>query len=156
LENREWHNTDLSFDLTQTFLQQVLQERARRDRLSQPQIETITPAELPPGETTPVTITGTNLDAIESINLPDNDLIQIEITSQTSTQIEAEVTIDPTYPPQSITKLRVTAQGQTYDIIPTHPPQIQNTHQLPDFSEIESFQDVVETILSGKQGQPLA
>jgi hypothetical protein len=98
LENCEWHNTDLSFDLTQTFLQQVLQERARRDRLSQPQIDTITPAELPPGETTPVTITGTNLDAVEEIDLPGTDLIQIEITSQTPTQIQAEVTIDPTYP----------------------------------------------------------
>jgi hypothetical protein len=65
LENREWHNTDLSFDLTQTFLQQVLQERARRDRLSQPQIETITPEELPAGETTPVIITGNNFDAID-------------------------------------------------------------------------------------------
>jgi Helicase conserved C-terminal domain len=153
--DREWHNTDLSFDLTQTFLQQVLQERARRDRLSQPQIETITPAELPPGETTPVTITGTNLDAVEEIGLPGTDLIQIEITSQTPTQIEADVTIDPTYPPQSIDSFRVTAQGQTYDIIPTQPPQIQNNHQLPDFSEIEGFQDVVETILSGKQGQPI-
>ena len=114
MENREWHNTDLSFDLTQTFLQQVLQERARRDRLSQPQIETITPTELPPGETTPVTITGTNLDAVEEIDLPGTDLIQIDITSQTPTQIEAEVTIDPTYPPQSIDTLRVKSHGQEY------------------------------------------
>ena len=133
-----------------------MQERARRDRLSQPQIDTITPKELPAGETTPVIITGNNLDEIESINLPHNDLIQIEITSQTSTQIEAEVSIDPTYPPQSISTLQVKAKGQRYDIIPTHPPQIQNNHQLPDFSEIEGFQEVVETILSGKQGQPLA
>jgi hypothetical protein len=153
--DREWHNTDLSFDLTQTFLQQVLQERARRDRLSQPQIETITPAELPPGETTPVTITGTNLDAVIEIDLPGTDLIQIEITSQTPTTIEAEVTIDPTYPPQSIDTLRVKSHGQEYDVKPTQPPQIQNNHQLPDFSEIEGFQDVVETILSGKQGQPI-
>ncbi len=153
--DREWHNTDLSFDLTQTFLQQVLQERARRDRLSQPQIETITLEELPAGETTPVIITGNNLDAIESINLPHNDLIQIEITSQTPTQIEAEISIDPTYPPQSIDTLQVTAKGQRYNIIPTQPPQIQNNHQLPDFSEIEGFQEVVETILSGKQGQPI-
>jgi hypothetical protein len=153
--DREWHNTDLSFDLTQTFLQQVLQERARRDRLSQPQIETITPAELPPGETTPVTITGTNLDAVEEIDLPGTDLIQIEITSQTPTQIEAEVTIDPTYPPQSIDTLRVKSHGQEYDVKPTQPPQIQNTQQLPDFSEIEGFQDIVEMILSGKQGQPI-
>jgi hypothetical protein len=50
----------------------------------------MSPEELPAGETTPVIITGNNLDAIASINLPDNDLIQIEITSQTSTQIEAE------------------------------------------------------------------
>jgi superfamily II DNA or RNA helicase len=153
--DREWHNPDLSFDLTQTFLQQVLQERTRRDRASQPQIETITPAELPPGETTPVTITGTNLDAVEEIDLPGTDLIQIEITSQTPTQIEAEVTIDPTYPPQSIDTLRVKSHGQEYDVTSTQPPQIQNNHQLPDFSEIEGFQDVVETIMSGKQGQPI-
>jgi superfamily II DNA or RNA helicase len=153
--DREWHNADLSFDLTQTFLQQVLQERARRDRLSQPQIARITPEELPAGETTAITITGNNLDAIESINLSDNDLIQIDITSQNSTQIEAEVTIDPAYPPQSITILRVKDRGKEYDVTPTHPPQIQNKQQLPDFSEIDGFHEVVETILSGNHGQPI-
>ena len=151
----EWKNTDLSFDLTQAFLGQILRERERRNKLKEPQIETITPAELPPGETTPITITGTNLDAVEEIDLPGTDLIQIEITSQTSTTIEAEVTIDPTYPPQSIDILRVKSHGQEHDVKPTHPPQIQNNHQLPNFSEIEGFSDVVETILSGKHGQPI-
>jgi hypothetical protein len=146
--DREWSKEDISFDLTQTFLQQVLLERDRRIQQNQPQIETIAPTELPPGETTSVTITGTNLDTVETIDLPDNDLIQIDIIDRTPTQIDAEVTISPQYPPQAITGIRVRdRQGNDYNATPTHPPQVKNTQQLPDLEQIESFRAAAELIL---------
>ena len=134
MENREWSKDDISFDLTQSFLQQVLLERDRRIQQNQPQIDSITPAELPPGETTAVIITGTNLDTIETIDLPDNDLIQIDIIDRTPTQIDAEITISPEYPPQAIVGVRVKSKQGEYHITPTHPPQVKNTQQLPDFA----------------------
>lgn len=152
--DREWSKEDISFDLTQTFLQQVLLERDRRIQQNQPQIDTITPAELPPGETTTVIITGINLDTIDNIDLPDNDLIQIDIIDRTPTQIDAEITISPDYPPQAITEVRVKAKQGEYNITPTHPPQVKNTQQLPEFKEIEGFRAAAELILAGKYGQP--
>ncbi|AFY92533.1 helicase-related protein [Chamaesiphon minutus] len=152
--DREWNKEDISFDLTQTFLQQVLLERDRRIQQNQPQIDTITPTELPPGETTAVIITGTNLDTVETIDLPDNDLIQIDIIDRTPTQIDAEITISPEYPPQAITEVRVKDKQGEYNITPTHPPQVKNAQQLPDFAEIDGFRAAAELILAGKYGQP--
>jgi superfamily II DNA or RNA helicase len=152
--DREWGKEDISFNLTQTFLQQVLLERDRRIQQNQPQIESIVPTELPPGETTAVIITGTNLDTVETIDLPDNDLIQIDIIDRTPTQIDAEITISPEYPPQAITEVRVKDKQGEYNITPTHPPQVKNAQQLPDFAEIDGFRAAAELILAGKYGQP--
>jgi hypothetical protein len=41
--DQEWQEPELSFDLTQEFLQQVLAEKQRRQQQIQPQIETISP-----------------------------------------------------------------------------------------------------------------
>jgi superfamily II DNA or RNA helicase len=153
--DREWSREDISFDLSQTFLQQVLVERDRRDLAKQPQIDRITPTELPSGATTPIEITGTNLDRINSIDLPDNELARIDIIDRTPTQIDAEITIAPTYPPQSIDRVVVKTPEEIYQVIPTHPPQVKNDLQLPDFSEIDGFKEAVEHILAGRYGQPI-
>lgn len=54
-------------------LVRVLLERDRRIHQNQPQIDTITPTELPPSETTTVIIRGNNLNPIATIDLPDNE-----------------------------------------------------------------------------------
>jgi hypothetical protein len=152
----EWQRQDLAFDLSQEFLQQVLQEYdERRTQQRQPRIEQITPDELPPGETTEVTITGENLDQLDTISVPDNDLIDITITDRTLKQITADVTVDPDHPPQPITDFRVKDKlGEEYNIQPKHPPQVNQTQEIPNFDEIEGFREAVELMLSGQQGTP--
>jgi hypothetical protein len=151
----EWERQDLALDLSQEFLQQVLAESDRRTRLRQAQIESITPDELPPGETTEVTITGENLDQIETIEVSDNNLVDITITEQTSEQIKAEVEVSPDHPPQPITDFRVKDKtGGTYNANPKQLPQVQKTQELPEFEQIEGFKQAVELILAGKHGTP--
>jgi hypothetical protein len=151
----EWERQDIAFDLSQEFLQQVLAESDRRTRLRQAQIESITPDELPPGETTEVTITGKNLDQIEKIEVPDNSLIDITINERTSEQIKAEVKVSPDHPPQPITDFRVKDKtGGTYNVNPKHPLQVQKAEEISDFEEIEGFKQAVELILAGKHGTP--
>jgi hypothetical protein len=65
----EWERQDIAFDLSQEFLQQVLRESDRRTQLRQAKINTIAPDELPPGETTEVTITGGNLDQMGATSI---------------------------------------------------------------------------------------
>jgi superfamily II DNA or RNA helicase len=151
----EWQRPDLAYDLTQEFLQQVLQEYDRRVQQRQPKIDTITPPELPPGETTEVTITGENLDRVDGITVPDNDLIDIAITKQTPSEIIAQVEVAPEHPPQPITELRVKDHsGSEYDTSLKQPPQVSNTLEIPDFPEIEGFKQAVETILAAQHGKP--
>jgi len=95
----EWQREDITFDLSQEFLQQVIAERDRRAQLQQPAIESITPDEFTPGTTTQVEITGRNLDAVEDIKVTDDDLVQVTINSQEKERIVGQVAVDPNHPP---------------------------------------------------------
>jgi hypothetical protein len=151
----EWERQDLAFDLSQEFLQQVLAESDRRTRLRQACIDSITPDELPPGETTEVTITGENLEQIDQIEVPENDLVEITITEQTPEQIKAEIEVSPDHPPQPITEFRVREKtGGSYNTQPQKPPQVQKAQEIPEFDEIEGFKQAVEMILAGQHGNP--
>ncbi len=153
--DREWQRQDLAYDLTQAFLNQVLQEYDRRSQQRQPRIEQITPDELPPGETTEVKITGDNLDHVDTITIPDNPLVEVNITEQTPEEITAEVTVDPEHPPQPIPNFRVRDNaGGEYNVQPRKPPKVSQVEELPNFDEIEGFQQAVERILSGEHGTP--
>ena len=151
----EWAREDIAFDLTQDFLQQVLQERDRRTQKNQPVIDSITPDILAPGETTKITIEGENLDQIDSIDIPGNDLIDVTITHQTPHGITADVTVDPLSPPQSIPDWRVrNHSGNTYNVQPKRPIEIKPTQTVPDFPEITGFKEAIELILKGQHGTP--
>ena len=141
--------------MTQEFLQQVLQEYDRRTESRQPRIEQISPDELQPGETTEVKITGENLDQVDSLTVPGNTLVEVTITEQTPEQITADFIISPDHPPQPITDFRVKDNaGGEYNIQPKQPPQVSQVEALPNFDEIEGFQQAVELILSGQYGTP--
>jgi len=151
----EWQRQDLAYDLTQEFLQQVLQECDRRAEGRQPHIDQITPNELPPGETTKVTITGNNLDQVDSITVPDNTLVEVTITEQTPEEITADFTVSLDHPPQPITDFRVKDNaGEQYNVQPQKPPKVSQVEELPNFDEIEGFQQAVELIMSGQYGTP--
>lgn len=151
----EWARPDLAYDLTQEFLQQVLREYDRRVQQRQPRIEQITPEELPPGETTEVKITGDNLDQIDTLTIPDNPLVEVNITEQTAEEITADVTVSPDHPPQPISDFRVKdSAGGEYNVQPQKPPKVSQVEETPSFDEIEGFQQAVEMILSGQYGTP--
>lgn len=153
--DQEWQRQDIAFDLSQEFLQQVLQERDRRQKLRQPKIETITPESLVPGEVNEVMIRGENLDQIDTLAVADNHLIDITITEQTSDQIKADVEVSIEHPPQSFTQFRVKEKsGGEYNVQPKTPPRVQPAIELPEFEEIEGFKSAIELILSGQHGTP--
>lgn len=150
----EWQREDLTFDLSQEFLHQVLEERDRRAKLQQPTIETITPAELPPGEITEVTVTGKNLDQVEQIEVSDDGLVDIDIIDKTPTQLTADVTVAPGHPPREIGDFTVQTATGIYTVPPASPPQIPARQAIPKYEEIEGFQDAIELIQSGLYGTP--
>ncbi|MHC5716907.1 MAG: helicase-related protein [Nostoc sp.] len=150
----EWQRDDITFDLTQEFLQQVLTERDRRAQLKEPVIESINPDEFAPGETTQVEITGQNLDKIESIEVVNDELVKITIDSQDSERIIGQVEVDPEHPPTKLTEFKVTTTEGTYHNLPENPPAVSQSLEIPDFSEIEGFKQAVEIILAGNHGTP--
>jgi hypothetical protein len=151
----EWQRQDLAYDLTQDFLQQVLQEYDRRAEVRQPRIKQITPDELPPGETTEVKITGDNLDRVDTITIPDNNLVQVTITEQTPEEITADFIVSPDHPPQPILDFSIIDKsGEERTVQPKQPPQVSQVEEVPNFDEIEGFQQAVELILSGQYGTP--
>ncbi|WP_414530760.1 helicase-related protein [Nodularia chucula] len=150
----EWQQEDLTFDLSQEFLQQVLTERDRRSQLKAPVIESITPDEFPPGETTAVEITGQNLDTIETIEVVDDELVTVTIDSQEPERIIGQVEVDPDHPPTPLTQFKVKTTGGTYHTSPQKPPVVSQSLEIPDFEEIEGFKQAVEIILAGNHGTP--
>jgi hypothetical protein len=151
----EWQRQDITEDLSQEFLRQVLQEYDRRTRSSQPKINEIAPDVLDPGTTTEVTITGENLDQVDSLTVPGNALVDVTITEQTPEQLKADVTVAPDHPPQPITTFATTTKtGETQKHQPQCPPQVKPVEATPDFDEIEGFQQAIEMILSGQHGTP--
>jgi superfamily II DNA or RNA helicase len=151
--DQEWQTDGLAFDLSQEFLQQVLVERDRRAQL-QPTIETITPDTLTPGEITATQITGKNLDKVRDIEAPYDSLVDIKITEQTPTLINAQIDVASDHPPQALGKLKVKTDEGGYDVNPASPPQVSQTLEIPDFPEIEGFKEAVEILLNGRYGKP--
>ena len=152
--DQEWQEPELSFDLTQEFLQQVLAEKQRRQQQIQPQIETISPQEFPAGATTNIKIKGKNLDKIEEIEIPDNPLIAVEIEEKQPHLLTGTVTVDPEHPSTSLKTFRVKEKQGTYQITPTQAPTIKQEITLPEWEEIAGFKQAIELILQGKQGTP--
>lgn len=150
----EWQREDTTFDLSQEFLQQVLAERERRTKLQQPVIETITPDEFPPGETTTVEITGKNLDKIEDIQVADDELVQVTIDSKEPERIVGQVEVHPDHPPTKLNDFRVKTSTGTYDTSPQTPASVSQSLEIPDYSEIAGFKQAVEIILAGNHGTP--
>jgi Helicase conserved C-terminal domain len=153
--DREWDNTEYSFDLTQEFLQQVIQERDRRTQQHQPSIDSITPDEFPSGETTPVEIAGKNLDLIEAIEVSDDNLIDITIKTKESDRLTGTISIDRDRPPQPINTLKVKTPSGEYNITPQQPISVSSqTLKLPNWEEIPGFKAAIELILAGQHGTP--
>jgi Helicase conserved C-terminal domain len=153
--DREWKNTEYSFDLTQEFLQQVLQERDRRTQQQQPSIDSITPDEFPSGKTTPVEIAGKNLDLVEAIEVSEDNLIDIIITTKESDRLTGIISIDRDRPPQPINTLKIKTPSGSYDVIPQQPISVSSqTLKLPDWEEIPGFREAIELILAGQHGTP--
>ena len=150
----EWEREDTTFDLSQEFLQQVLQERDHRLAQSQPVIETITPDELPPGETTTVEIKGKNLDQVEDITVVDDSLITVTIISTEPESITAQVEVDPDHPPTELGELQITTGDNIRNVSPQTPVTVSPSLQIPEYEEIEGFKQAVELILEGNHGTP--
>ncbi|KJH70220.1 helicase-related protein [Aliterella atlantica] len=148
----EWHREDITFDLSQEFLQQVLAERDRRAKLKQPVIDSITPDEFTPGETTKVEITGQNLDTVSEIEV--NELVKVEIQERQSDRLTGEIAIAPDHPPITLTDFKVKTTTGVYNTSPKKPATVSQSLEIPDFSEIEGFKQAVELLLSGKYGTP--
>lgn len=157
----EWQQEDLAFDISLEFLQQVLTERERRNQCSQlktpiktPIIESITPDEIPPGETTTLEITGQNLDQVETIEIADNNLATLTIDSQEPERIIGQIEIDPDHPPTPLKEFKLKTTRGTYHTTPKKPPVVSQSLEIPEFTEIEGFKQAVEMILAGNHGTP--
>jgi Helicase conserved C-terminal domain len=153
--DREWQRDDLSFDLTQEFLQQVLRERERRVQQKQPAIDSITPDNFPVGETTPVEIRGRNLERVEAIEVSDDNLVEVVIDRKEPDLITGTVIVDRDRPPRPLNSLKVKTPSGTYNTTPQKPASVTTeVLTLPDWKEIEGFKDAISSILAGKHGKP--
>ncbi|NLQ06173.1 helicase-related protein [Cylindrospermopsis raciborskii] len=153
--DNEWQQEELAFDISLEFLQQVLTERERRSQLKRPIIGSITPDKVPPGQTTPVEITGQNLDQVETIEIVDNDLVKVTIDSQEPERIIGQIAINLDHPPTPLTEFKVKTTGGTYHTTtPKKPPVVSQSLEIPEFSEIKGFKQAVEMILAGDCGTP--
>ncbi|PSB05562.1 helicase, partial [Pleurocapsa sp. CCALA 161] len=152
--DEEWQDKELTFDLSQEFLAQIIAERDRRIQLKQPVIESITPDEFPNGETTQVEITGSNLDQVETIEVVDDELVKVTIDSREPERIIGQVEVAPDHPSTSLKNFQVKTTTGTYDVSPEKPVSVSSDLFIPDFPEIEGFKQAVELILAGKHGQP--
>ncbi len=150
----EWQRQDLTFDLSQEFLLSVLVERDRRAKLQEPIIESVTPDEFPPGETTTVEITGQNLDKVKEIEVVDDDLVKVIIDTQEPERIIGQLEVHPDHPPTSLNQFKVTTDIGVYHTLPEKPPTVTQSLEIPEFKEIEGFKQAVEMILAGTHGTP--
>ncbi len=150
----EWQDHNLTFELSQEFLQQVLTEKERRSQLKAPVFDSITPDEFPPGETTTIKITGQNLDQVETIEVIDNELVTVTIDSQKPEQIIGQIAVHPHHPPIPLGELKTKTPSGVYHTSIQKPPIVTQSEEIPDFAEIEGFKSAVEMILAGNNGTP--
>jgi superfamily II DNA or RNA helicase len=152
--DEEWTKPGFAYDLSQEFLQQVLQEKNRRVQVQQPQIDTITPDTLIPGETTPVEIVGKNLDRVDELTVVDNDLVTVTITDKTPQKIKAEIEVSEYHPPKPIGDFIAKTAAGSYIVQPQQQPLIEPALEIPEFAEIPGFKQAAEVILQGRHGTP--
>lgn len=153
--DQEWHRQDLAFDISLEFLQQVRAERDRRAQFQKPNIKTISPDQLPSGETTKVEITGDNLDQVTQVTVIDDPLVKVKITDQTQDLIKADVAVSADHPPQTLNDFRVRdKKGEEYKVNPAIAPKVSNIVKVPEFPEILGFKEAIEKILAGEYGTP--
>lgn len=151
--DEEWHNAAFSFDLTQEFLQKVIQEKERRIQKTFPKIEQVNPDQLPVGEKTQVEIIGDNLDQVESITTIDETPVEIE--EQSKEKITGTITLPPEHPPCPTEFLVTDKRNQNpYQVTPKKPVTVVQQQEIPDFPEIEGFREAIEKILAGNHGTP--
>ncbi|GFE72124.1 helicase-related protein [Chroococcus sp. FPU101] len=152
--DQEWFTSSEVFDLSHEFLNQILLEKERRFKATQPIIKTVTPHEWRAGESVIVKITGHNLQDITALSIPENDLITFTLSKNTQNQLDIQVTIALDHPSQTITHLTLVTNKQTYSIGLPIPIEISQPLQIPDYPEIEGYREAIAQILEGKQGTP--
>lgn len=150
----EWEREDLTFELSQEFLRQVLAESNRRTNLNNPIIEAITPEEFTSGETTQAFITGKNLDCAEKIVVLDDDLLSIKIKNKRPGKIVADFIVSPEHPPQELREFVINPDVGNYLSTPEVPPRVIPVPDLPAYEEIEGFQQAIQLIQTGLHGTP--
>jgi superfamily II DNA or RNA helicase len=117
-------------------------------------IESITPDEFPNGEITPVEITGSNLDQVETIEVTDDELVKVTIDSREPERIVAQVEVYPDHPSTPLKTFKFKTTTGIYNVSPEKPVSVSSDLIVPEFPEIEGFKQAVELILAGKHGQP--
>ena len=152
--DEEWQDNELTFDLSQEFLAQIIAERDRRKSVKKPIIKSITPDELVAGSITKAEITGSNLERVEAIAIVDDELIEVFIRNNSKTTITVEFAVSSEHPAQAIETLQLTTKDDKYAVELTRPLQVIQPLQVPDFPEIEGLKSAVEQILAGQYGKP--
>lgn len=152
--DEEWNNEELTINLSQEFLQQIITEKVRRDTIKKPKVQKINPEEIPIGEITKVEFLGENLENITAIDIENNDFIDIKIKDKKENIIKTEITVNNEHPPQKITAFRFKEKSGIYHVENKENINIKQDLIIPDFPEIEGFKEAVELILQGKNGQP--
>lgn len=145
----EWDN---ALDLSQEFLKAIITEHKRRKAFTDPRIDSFTPSEIPAGETVTVIITGDNLQDVQEITA--NQLITNSIETSSKEILTAKFSIDPEHPPQPINTLTISTTKGKYSVETEKPLQVSQPLVIPDFPEIIGFKAAIETILTGKHGNP--
>ena len=156
--DQEWVDGEYCFDISSQFLQEVLAEKQRRSENFKPTINSIDPHQITAGETITIKIKGQNLQDTQQISIPENSLIQINITKKTKTTITLEFTVDPDHPPTEIKTISLETNDAKYqiDLIAStdHPITIIQSLKIPDYPEILGFPQTIENILNNNYGNP--
>ncbi len=149
----EWNDSKFTHTISATFLEQVKKERARRDILYVPQIDSISPTDFKAGETTPLKVKGKNLDQVDSLAVEDNDLVKITIEEKTPDEIKGDITVSPDHPSRPIQIVSIKGDKK-YPANLKKEPKVEKLEQLANYQDIEGFKDAVEKLMNGKHGTP--
>ncbi len=148
----QWTDLTQTFDISQDFLDAIINEHQKRIENNQPRIDSFTPEQIPAGQDVIVTITGNNLQDIETIET--NELISSQIQIKSKEKLTAQFNIDPEHPAQRITTLTVSTPKGQYQVNPAKSFQVIQSLVVPKFEEIIGFKEAVEKILAGQHGNP--
>ena len=152
--DEEWRDNELTFDLSQEFLQQILAERDRRKNVKKPIIKSVSPGELIAGSITQAKITGSNLEQVKAIVIIDDKLIEVFVRGNSQSTITVEFAVSSEHPAQAIETLQLTTKDDKHTVELTRSLQVIQPLRVPDFPEIEGFKQAVEQVLAGQYGKP--